>query len=440
MNLPPKKQARGYVDRIKKVSAAGWASSGEHVTRVRAVLEGVVLAEGVTDKSRPDVEAALKMKGIFGFFLQFPNKVDRPEQVAVEVYDGTFWQSLPNSQGNTKGSRRYQDFNGSGASKSREKLKALSLSRIPNRSSDPKLPLSGLSVLDLGCNEGFFCREAVRLGASRVVGIDQSTKFLEGARKECPEGHFLQGTWWDLPDERFDLILFLSAIHYETRQRALLDKLIDHLAPKGTLVLECGVLTGSPERRWGTSAERRWGTVRRHDGIKRYPTMDTLREDLLPRYAMRFIGRSVDQAGDPVPRFVLHCSPNLPTVLLLAAESGSGKTTLAKRLAAEMPVFFIDALFGRLIADPLYAWRPVASFLRSEIKVGSKPNYGSLARKIIEDDALVEEICEIIASEITLDSPVSCIEGDLLRHDVVMNKIIAKLKEMGAKPWVATPR
>jgi len=435
MNQKPAVGApRGYVDRIGEATAAGWAYSDGQAVRVRAVSEGVVLAEAATDKPRPDVEAVLKKTGNFGYVLHFPSKIDHPDRVVVEAFDGTSWHPLPNSRprSGSSGRRRYQDFDGTGASKSFEKLKALNLPRIPNRSSNRELPLSGLSVLDLGCSEGYFCRESLRLGASRVVGIDQREGRLRIARRECPDGDFIHGTWWDLPDERFDLILFLSAIHYERRQRALLDKLIDHLTPDGTLVLECGVVSNIPERRWGTAL--------RHDGIMRYPTMEMLRKDLLLRYAVRVMGRSVDQAGDPVPRFVFHCTPRVPVVLLLAAVSRSGKTVLADSLGANMPRYSTDALFYRLISDPLYAQRPIASFVKDKIEPGQRPDFGRLAQTIVDNDALTEEICEIIVSEACLDSPTSCIEGDLLRHEVVMTKVSEKLSKLGARTWVATPR
>jgi SAM-dependent methyltransferase len=46
-----------------------------------------------------------------------------------------------------------------------------------------KLPtsLKGKSVLDIGCNEGFFCAEAVRRGATRVLGLDNSQAAIDFA-------------------------------------------------------------------------------------------------------------------------------------------------------------------------------------------------------------------------------------------------------------------
>ena len=51
-------------------------------------------------------------------------------------------------------------------------------------------PRAGASVLDLGCNEGFFCGEALRQGAARVVGIDANQGFLARAAAGFPAAEF----------------------------------------------------------------------------------------------------------------------------------------------------------------------------------------------------------------------------------------------------------
>src|SRR5262249_48186740 len=44
--------------------------------------------------------------------------------------------------------------------------------------------LSGKSVLDLACGEGFYTRFIKRRGAARVVGVDLSHGMIELARRE----------------------------------------------------------------------------------------------------------------------------------------------------------------------------------------------------------------------------------------------------------------
>ena len=105
--------------------------------------------------------------------------------------------------------QRYQSFDGDpGVSKSAEKLACL------------KLPedLTGKSLLDVGCHEGFFCGVALQRRAARVFGIDKDPAVIEQARQRFPGAEFLTASWWDTPAERFDYILFLSGLHYEPKR------------------------------------------------------------------------------------------------------------------------------------------------------------------------------------------------------------------------------
>src|SRR3954452_9509649 len=42
--------------------------------------------------------------------------------------------------------------------------------------------LSGKSVLDIGCNAGFYSLEMKRRGAARVLGVDSDERYLDQAR------------------------------------------------------------------------------------------------------------------------------------------------------------------------------------------------------------------------------------------------------------------
>ena len=117
----------------------------------------------------------------------------------------------------------YQTFSDQkGGSDSPGKLKAL------------KLPdLEGKSVLDIGCNEGFFCVEAKKQGATRVVGIDKVPAVIEAARQRAPDIDFRCQTWDTLPEGPFDVI---TCFHY--LQRDLFPKLGARLTPGGLLIVE----------------------------------------------------------------------------------------------------------------------------------------------------------------------------------------------------------
>ena len=207
---------------------------------------------------------------------------------------------------------QYQTFPGAaGASRTLDKLRAL------------KLPvLEGRSFLDVGCNEGFFCGFAAFVGASRVVGVDRSALFLDRARARFPDCEFLQQDWDDLPDGPFDVILLASALHYAEDQPALIRRLVDRLGPDGTLVLELGIVSGPAND---------WVPVDRGIDTRLFPTMPKLRETLAD-YAWKWMGPSVDQAGDPITRHVVHISRRRPLAYLLMQPPGYGKSSIASRL------------------------------------------------------------------------------------------------------------
>lgn len=207
---------------------------------------------------------------------------------------------------------QYQTFpDAAGASITLEKLRAL---RMPN--------LSGMRFLDVGCNEGFFCGFAEFMGAARVVGLDQSALFIERARRRFPGCEFLRQGWDRLPEGPFDVILLASALHYAEDQPVLIESLVSRLAPTGTLILELGIVP---------SRKAEWRLVERGIDQRLFPSMPMLRK-LLARYAWKWMGPSVQQAGDPVSRHVVHVSPRLPLVYLLAQPPGYGKSLIAETL------------------------------------------------------------------------------------------------------------
>jgi tRNA (mo5U34)-methyltransferase len=87
----------------------------------------------------------------------------------------------------------------------------------------PHLPgrLEGWSVLDVGCNAGFYSFELARLGA-RVTGIDVDAHYLAQARWAAREFglesrvRFRRRQVYDLAasDETFDLVLFLGVFYH----------------------------------------------------------------------------------------------------------------------------------------------------------------------------------------------------------------------------------
>ena len=315
---------RGYVDFISVDRIGGWAFSKgtDKPVTVRVLRGSEVIAEASASVERPDVQ---KVHGITecGFSLSSEKlkKLSHEELGDVDIFaiDSVGAQiKLPWSQKNVELFRKkekvatggYQSHDsGKSASNSSGKLDAI------------KLPdLKGKRFLDIGCNEGFFCGEALRQGATRVVGMDKGKKFIEAARKIYPEAEFFEQSWDTLPNEQFDVIIMLSALHYEKSPRDLMKRIYDRLAPGGVFVLEYGCIMGGQQKYWVE--------VPRGVGVVKYPTLPLLRDHILEDFALRVVGRSVDQPGDPQPRYVFHCKRKKTNYIIASGAPNTGKTNL----------------------------------------------------------------------------------------------------------------
>jgi hypothetical protein len=162
--------------------------------------------------------------------------------------------------------------------------------------------------------------------------LDRSRECITRARQRFPECEFHCHGWDALPDGPFDVILLASALHYADDQPALLHRLVERLDRDGVLVLELG-LVASKKSEWvevGREIDKRW-----------FPSLMKLREVLAP-YAFKWKGRSVDQAGDPVPRHVVHISRRRPVAYLLMKPPGFGKTSLVNQLFAPAGIHVVS--------------------------------------------------------------------------------------------------
>ena len=96
--------------------------------------------------------------------------------------------------------------------------------------------LSGRSVLDVGCNAGFYTLEMKRRGASRVLGVDSDRRYLDQARFAAEisglDVEFRQMSVYDLPflGESFDLVLFMGVLYHLRHPLLALDILYEHAA------------------------------------------------------------------------------------------------------------------------------------------------------------------------------------------------------------------
>jgi tRNA (mo5U34)-methyltransferase len=112
--------------------------------------------------------------------------------------------------------------------------------------------LTGKSVLDIGCNAGFYSVEMKRRGAARVVGIDSDERYLAQARLACEvlgfEGiEFRKLDVYQVAElgERFDLVIFMGVLYHLRHPLLALDLIREHVA--GDLMLFQTLQQGSRE-------------------------------------------------------------------------------------------------------------------------------------------------------------------------------------------------
>lgn len=96
--------------------------------------------------------------------------------------------------------------------------------------------LTGMSVLDIGCNAGFYSIEMKRRGAGRVLAIDSDVVYLNQAcfaAEVCDvDVEFQQLSVYDIGSigERFDLVLFLGVLYHLRHPLLALDLIHEHVA------------------------------------------------------------------------------------------------------------------------------------------------------------------------------------------------------------------
>lgn len=147
--------------------------------------------------------------------------------------------------------------------------------------------LTGKTVLDLGCSFGFFCFEALRRGARRVVGYDVDPDSLRKARllAECMgvEAEFhLRDIEREPLDEKFDYVLCLNLLHHLKNPIGVLDNLIACTAEN--LVLEVASLG-------------------RHDRGKL--KMDWLTQRILTKLPIMYVSRNGTRGPRQVQKFFI---------------------------------------------------------------------------------------------------------------------------------------
>ena len=111
--------------------------------------------------------------------------------------------------------------------------------------------LTGKTVLDIGCNAGFYSIEMKRRGAARVLGIDSDPAYLSQAAFAAEvtqvDVEFRQLSAYDVGQigERFDIVLFMGVLYHMRHPLLALDLIHEHVA--GDALVFQSMLRGSSD-------------------------------------------------------------------------------------------------------------------------------------------------------------------------------------------------
>lgn len=104
--------------------------------------------------------------------------------------------------------------------------------------------VAGASVLDIGCNGGFYSIEMKKRGAGRVLGIDVDDRYLEQARFAAATlGHDIEFQKLsvyrvDEVPEQFDYVFFMGVLYHLRYPLFALDLVARKIKPGGRLVFQ----------------------------------------------------------------------------------------------------------------------------------------------------------------------------------------------------------
>jgi tRNA (mo5U34)-methyltransferase len=111
--------------------------------------------------------------------------------------------------------------------------------------------LSGMTVLDIGCNGGFYSLEMKRRGADYVLGVDFDDSYLSQARFAAEVSgldiEFRNLSVYDVAriGQRFDIVIFMGVLYHLRHPLLALDLIREHVA--GDMLVFQSMQRGSRE-------------------------------------------------------------------------------------------------------------------------------------------------------------------------------------------------
>jgi tRNA (mo5U34)-methyltransferase len=123
----------------------------------------------------------------------------------------------------------------------------------------PEIPadLTGATVLDIGCNGGFYCIQMKQRGAERVLGIDVDDRYLNQARFAAEQLNlqidFQKLSVYDVDKiaGQFDFVLFMGVFYHLRYPLYALDKIIQKV--RGRMVFQTMIRGSEAPKRWDSN-------------------------------------------------------------------------------------------------------------------------------------------------------------------------------------------
>ncbi len=134
----------------------------------------------------------------------------------------------------------------------------------PSHDLAARIPLrTASSIIDIGCGPGNSTRVLrERWAGARIVGLDKSSKMIEEARRDFPDGEWIRedASKWET-SKRFDIVFCNVALQWLSNHEGVLERWMEIVVPGGFLAVQIPFNIGSPAevamRRVAESAEWR---------------------------------------------------------------------------------------------------------------------------------------------------------------------------------------
>ena len=182
-------------------------------------------------------------------------------------------------------------------------------SNSPEKFKSLKVPdIKDKRVLDIGCNLGYFVFQYRKMGAL-ADGLDIGRDFIVKASKfknimyVFDNINFYCGDVFKFLEKKYDLISMLSTFHYfREKQISLLEKVHSLLNEGGIFILEMGLSQDNPDESYVEKYIR--------PGVDLepcyFPNEKALERMIKDLFDIIYVGESVQQVGDRLPRKVFH--------------------------------------------------------------------------------------------------------------------------------------